>query len=96
MDAVENTHSSKKRRGIVFYGVKSKLLDYYCLGSKDPTGSSTLNDLGRFIYEHGIPRMIVTDHDRKLGAGKKWKQFIGKLFVPLNLSGLDKLNQNPV
>ena len=39
VDIVENTYADKKRWGIVFYGVKSKLLAYDRLGSKDPTGS---------------------------------------------------------
>ena len=82
------------RWGIVFYGLKSKLLAYYRLGSKDPTGSSTLDALGKFIAEHGIPRKIITDCDGRLGAGKVWKNYLGRLFVPLSLSEPDKHSQN--
>ena len=86
VDVVENTHSGKTRWGIVFYGVKSKLLSYYRLWSKDPTGASTLYALGKLIAEHGIPGKIITDHDGKLGAGKVWKNYFWRLFVPLSLS----------
>ena len=61
IDMWEDNHALKKRWGLVFYGVKSKLLAYYRLGSKDPTSASTLDALSQFISEHGIPRMIVTD-----------------------------------
>ena len=40
--------------------------------------------------------MIITDRDRVLGAGKKWKHYIGQIFTPLQLYELDKHNQNPV
>ena len=96
VDVVENTYAGKKRWGLVFYGLKSKLLAYNCLGSKDPTASLTLDALGQFISEHGITRMIVTDSSRVLGAGKKWQHFLGRLFVPLNLSEPDKHNHNPL
>ena len=68
MDLLENTHAGKKRWGVVFYGVKSKLLAYYRLGSKYPTALSTLDALGNFIAEHEIHRMIITDIDSLLGA----------------------------
>ena len=68
MDLLENTHAGKKRWGVVFYGVKSKLLAYYRLGSKYPTALSTLDALGNFIAEHEIHRMIITDIDSFLGA----------------------------
>ena len=61
VDLLEDTHDGKKRWGIVFYGVKSKLLAYYILGSKDPTAASTLDALNQFIAKHGILRMIITD-----------------------------------
>ena len=77
MDVVEDTHAGKTRWGIVFYGVKSKLLAYYRRGSKNPTGTSTLDALGKLIAEHGIPGKIITDSDRKLGAGKVWKKYLG-------------------
>ena len=96
VDVVENTYAGKKRWGIVFYGVKSKRLAYYSLGYKEPIGALTLDALGTFISEHGIPRKIITDHDGKLDAGKKWKDFIGRLFVPLCLSETDKHNHNLV
>ena len=76
--------------------MKSKLLGYYLLGSKDPTGSPTLDDLGKFIAEHGIPWKIIMDYDGKLGAGKQWKDYLGRLFVPLSLSEPDNHNQNLV
>ena len=96
VDVVENTYSGKKRWGIVFYGVRSKLLDYYRLGSKDPTGASILDALGEFIAEHGISWKIIMDYDGNLGAGKQWKDYLGRLFVPLSLSEPDKHNQNLV
>ena len=77
VDLLENTPAGKNRWGLVFYGVKSKLLDYNRLGSKDPTARLTLDDLGNFIAKHGIPRMIITDHDEVLGARKKWKHYLG-------------------
>ena len=40
--------------------------------------------------------MIITDRDRVLGAGKKWKHYTGQIFTPLQLYELDKHNQNPV
>ena len=94
VDVVENKYAGKKRWGIVFYGVKSKLLAYYRLGSKDPTGALTLYALGKFIAEHGIPGKIITDHDGKLGSGKQWKDYLGRKFVTLSLSELDKHNHN--
>ena len=96
VDLVENTYAGKKHLGLVFYGVKSKLLAYYCLGSKDTTAASNLDSLCKFIAEHGIPRMIVTDSDGVLGAGKKWQHPLGRLFVPINVSEPDKHNHNPV
>ena len=33
VDVLEDTYAGKNRWGLVFYGVKSKLLAYYCLGS---------------------------------------------------------------
>ena len=83
MDLLENTHAGKKRLGLVFYGVKYKLLAYYRLGSKEPTARSTLNDLGNFISENGIPIIIIMDSDGVLGAGKKCKHYIGRIFTPL-------------
>ena len=96
VDVVENTYAGEKRWGLVFYGVTSKLLAYYSLGSKDPTAALTLDALGKFIDEHVIPTMIITDFTGMLGAGNKWQHFLGRLFVPLNLSESDKHNQNPV
>ena len=49
MYLLKDTHTRKNHRGLAFYSVKSKLLDYYRLGSKDPTASSTLDVLGKFI-----------------------------------------------
>ena len=40
--------------------------------------------------------MIITDSDGVLGVGKKWTNFMGRLFIPLNRSKPDKQNQNPV
>ena len=74
--------------------MKSKLLAYYRLGPKNPTGTLTLDALGKFISEHGIPGKIITDSNIKLGAGKVWKNYLGQLFVPLSLSEPDKHNQN--
>ena len=96
MDLLEDTHARKKRWGLVFYGVKSKLLAYYRLGSKDPTSASTLDALSQFISEHGISRIIIMDSDGVLGAGKKWKLFLGLMFTPIQLSELDKHNNNTV
>ena len=96
MDLLENTHVGKKLWGLVFYGVKSKLLAYYILGSKDPTSDLTLEALGNFIVEHGIPRMIIKDSDGVLGAGGKWRHFLGQMFTLLRLSKTDKHNHNPV
>ena len=83
VDMLENTHVGKKCWGLVFYGIKPKLLAYYKLGSKDPTARSTLDDLGNFIAEHGIPIMIIMDSDGVLGVGKKWKHYLGQMFTPL-------------
>ena len=96
VDLLENTHAGKNRLGLVFYGVKSKLLAYYRLGSKDPTARSTLDDLGNFIAEHGIPIMIIMDSDGVIGAGKKRKHYLGKIFTPLRISETYKHNHNPV
>ena len=71
VDLLENTHAGKKRWGLVLYCVNFKLLAYYRLGRKDPTARSTLDTLGSFIADHGIPRMIFIDSDGMLGAGKK-------------------------
>ena len=45
LDLLDNTHAGKKRWGLVFYGVKSKLLAYHRLGPKDPTTRSALDAL---------------------------------------------------
>ena len=82
------------RWGIVFFGLKSKLLAYYRLGLKEPTGTSTLDALRRFIAWHGIPKKILMDSDKRLGVGKAWKSFLGGLFFTLILSEPDKHNQN--
>ena len=42
VDLLENIHAGKNRLGLVFYGIKSKLLYYYRLGLKYPTVHSTL------------------------------------------------------
>ena len=83
VDLLDNTHAGKKRWGLVFCGVKSKLLAYYRLGSKYPTNRSTFNAVGNFIAEHGIPIMIITDSNGVLGAGNKWKYNLGQMFTPL-------------
>ena len=93
---LENNHAGKKRWGLVFNGVKSKLLYYYRLVSKDPTTASTLDALSNFITEHGIPITSILDRDGVLGARKKWKHHIEQIFTPLRLSELDKHNHNPV
>ena len=90
MDLLENTHAGKKRWGLVFYGVKYKLLAYYRLGFKDPTAHSTLDDLGNFIAERRIPIIIITDRDRVLGARKKWKPYLGKKLPPYDY--LNRIN----
>ena len=77
MDITEDTHTGKNSWGLVFYGIKSKLLAYYRLGSKYPTSESTLNDLGPFIAEYKIPRKLITDSNSILCSGKKWKQVLG-------------------
>ena len=76
--------------------MKSKLLADYHIGFNDPTAALTLDDISEFISEHGIIRMIITDSDGVLGVGKKWTNFMGRLFIPLNRSKPDKQNQNPV
>ena len=43
VDVTEDNYAGKKRRGLVFYGVKYKLLAFYILCLKDPTSSSTLD-----------------------------------------------------
>ena len=93
MDVVLDTHAGP-RWGIVLFGLKSKLIAYYLLGSKEPTGSSTLDALRKFITWHEILKKIITDSDRRLGAGRVWKNLLGGLFVPLILSEPDKHNQN--
>ena len=92
MDLMENTHAGKKCWGLVFYSINYKILYYYILGSKDPTSSSTLYDLGNFIAEHRIPITIIMDIYRVLGAGGNWKHYIGQMFTPLRLSEPDKHN----
>ena len=57
---LDNTHAGGKCWGLVFYGVKSNIIAYYILGSKDPTAASTLYDLGNFMAENSILRMIIT------------------------------------
>ena len=96
MDLLEDTNSGKNSWGLVFYGVKSKLLAYYMLGSKYPTASSTLVALGKFIADHSIPRSLITDSGSILGDGKKCKQVLERTFTPLHISKPDKHNQKPV
>ena len=96
VDLLENTHVGKKCWGLVFYGVKSKLLDYYRPRLKYPTARLTLDALENFINEHGIPRMIIMDSDGVLGAVKKRKHIIRENIHPLRLSKTDKQNQNSV
>ena len=93
MDVVLDTHAGT-RWGILFFVLKSKLLAYYWLGSKEPTGSSTLDALRKFISWNGIPSKIITDSDGRLGAGRVWKNFLGGLFVPLILTEPDNNNHN--
>ena len=78
VDILLYTHAGP-RWGIVFFGLKSKLLAYYWLGYKVPTGSSNLDALCKFIAWHGIPRKIFTDSDGRLGAGRVWKNFFRAL-----------------
>ena len=47
VDITDFTHAGEKRWGLVFYGVKSKLLAYYRLGSEDPIATLTLYALGQ-------------------------------------------------
>ena len=96
VDLLDNTHAGNNHWSPVFYGVKSKLLVYYILGSKNPTASLTLDTLGNFIADHGIPIMIITYSYGVLGAGKKWKHYLVEIFTPLRISKTDKHNQNPV
>ena len=42
VDLLEDVHARKNRWGLVFYGVRYKLLVYYRLGSKDTTAALTL------------------------------------------------------
>ena len=70
---LENTHTGKNSWGLVFYIVKSKLLDYYRLRLKYTTSSSILDALGNFISENGIPIIIITDSNGVLSEGNKWK-----------------------
>ena len=84
VDLLDNTHVDKKRWGLVFYGVKSNIISYYRRGLKDLTASLTLNALGNFIAEHGIPRMIIMDSDGLLSSGKKWKHYLGLIFTPFD------------
>ena len=71
VDLLENTRSGGKRWGLVFDGVKSNLVAYYRLGSKEPNSSKTLYALINFVSYHRIPRMLITDSNGVLGAGKK-------------------------
>ena len=96
VDLLEDNHAGKKRSGLVFYGMKPRILAYYRLGSKDPISALNLDALIQFIVEHRIPIMIITNSDGVLGAGKKGKKFLRRLFIPLQLSKPDKHNQNPV
>ena len=83
VDLSENNHAGNKCWGLVFDVVKSKILAYYRLWSKDPTAALTLDALCNFIAEHGIPRMIITDSDVVLGEGKKCKHYLRQIFTPL-------------
>ena len=96
VDITEDTHDEKKHWGLLLYGVKSKLLAYYRLGSKYPTTSSTLYALGKSIANNGIPRTLIKDNDGILGAGKKRKQVLRRKFNPIHLSEPDKKNKKPV
>ena len=46
---MEFNHARKTSWGLVFYGVKSKIIAYYRLGPKDPTSCSTLYALVQLI-----------------------------------------------
>ena len=63
MECLEDTHAGRKHWGLVLYGIKSKLLAYYRLGSKNPTTYLNLDNLGNFKADDGIPIMITTDSD---------------------------------
>ena len=93
---LENTHAGKKSWGLLFYSIKSKLLDYYILGSEDPTAISTLNELCNFTAENSTPRIIITDSNGVLGSENKWKHYLGRMFTPLRLPKPDKQDQNLV
>ena len=96
VDVTEDTYAGGKRWVLVFYGLNSKLLDYYRLGLKNHTASLTLDSLGQFNSEHGVPRKLVKGSHSILGAGNKWKQVLWRKFILLFLSEPDKRNQNPV
>ena len=59
VDLLENTRSGGKRWGLVFDGVKSILVSYYRLGSKEPNSSKTLYALINFVSYHRIPRSLI-------------------------------------
>ena len=80
---------------MVFYGAKTKLMVYFRLGDKDTTYHSTLDTLGQFIDEYGIPRKIIINSHSILGAGSLWKRVFGQTFTPLFFYEQNKQNHNP-
>ena len=95
-DAVEFNHAGEKCWGLVLYGVKTKLINYYRLGSKEHTTQSILDKLGQLIIKHRIYRQLVPYSHIVLGARNLWKRFLGLKCTPLFLSKLYNHNHIPV
>ena len=82
-DVVEHGHTDEKAFGVVFYGVRMNIMLYYRLGVKYPTAHFTLDNLGQFVSEYGIPKNFKTDSHNILDAGGLWKRVPGAYLPPM-------------
>ena len=94
MDVIEHIHARENNWGLVFYSVKTNLVIYYRLRSKDPTNNPVLYSLGKSLIRYGVPQKIKTDSHSILGASKFCKRVLRKTFISILLSDPDKHNQN--
>ena len=80
VDVAERAQSGKRNWGVVFYGLRKKLMIYHRIRYKDITAHSTLDKLVQSIAKYVIPQRVITDIHIILGAGNLWKHAIGKIF----------------
>ena len=61
VDVTGFPYAGKTCWGLVFNDIHLNILDFHRLGSKFPASTSNMYYLGQLIFEHGIPRNLITD-----------------------------------